>query len=267
MRNLVLSPDGKKLFAAVGSASNIGENGMAEETGRATIWEIDLASGKRRPFAAGMRNANGMAWNHSTGELWATVQERDMLGPDLVPDYLTNVPIGVQYGWPWVYWKDVIDWRVKDPMPEFLSEYARKPEYALGAHTGVLGLQFAGPGNAMGAAFANGAFVARHGSWNRKPLAGYDVVFVPFDANGNPMEALPQPVLTGFLSGKGNEARRPPGVAELGQGRRAAGQRRYRRDNLAGPRARGQAVGGAEAGGDRTHAAAARAQGRSPVAI
>ena len=209
MRNLVLSPDGTKLYVAVGSASNIGEQGMAAEAGRATIWELDLASGKRRQFAAGMRNPNGMAWNPSSGELWATVQERDMLGPDLVPDYLTNVPVGAQYGWPWVYWKDQMDWRVKDPMPAFLIEYARKPEYALGAHTAALGLLFSTRGNLMGERFVNGAFVARHGSWNRKPLSGYDVVFVPFDRNGNPL-GLPQPVLTGFLTGKGNETHGRP---------------------------------------------------------
>ncbi len=209
MRNLVLSPDGTKLYAAVGSASNIAENGIAEEQGRAAIWELDLASGKSRQFANGMRNPNGMDWNPSSGELWATVQERDMLGPDLVPDYLTNVPVGAQYGWPWVYWRNVMDWRVKPPMPEFLTEYARKPEYALGAHTAALGMTFAAAGNRMGAPFANGAFVARHGSWNRKPLSGYDVVFVAFDANGNPQGA-PQPVLTGFLSGKGNDARGRP---------------------------------------------------------
>ena len=121
MRNLLLSPDGKKLYVAVGSASNIAENGMAAEEGRAAIWEIDLASGAVRQFAGGLRNPNGMAWNPSTGELWTVVNERDMLGPDLVPDYLTNVPVGAQYGWPWVYWKDVIDWRVKDPIPSFLD--------------------------------------------------------------------------------------------------------------------------------------------------
>jgi YD repeat-containing protein len=210
MRNLALSPDGKKLYAAVGSASNIGENGMEEEVGRAAIWEIDLASGKRRQYAAGMRNPNGMAWNPSTGELWATVNERDMLGPDLVPDYLTNVPVGVQYGWPWVYWRDVFDRRVSHPMPEFLTEYARKPEYALGAHTASLGLQFSTGGNLMGEPFANGAFIARHGSWNRKPLVGYDVVFVAFDANGNPVDAKPQPVLTGFQTGKSDEVHGRP---------------------------------------------------------
>ena len=156
-----------------------------------------------------MRNPNGMAWNPSSGELWATVQERDMLGPDLVPDYLTNVPVGAQYGWPWVYWKDVIDWRVKAPMPDFLTEYARKPEYALGAHTAALGLLFSTGGNLMGDAYANGAFVARHGSWNRKPLSGYDVVFVPFDDHGNPL-GLPQPVLTGFLGKDGKDAHGRP---------------------------------------------------------
>ena len=208
MRNLLLSPDGKKLYAAVGSSSNIGDNGIAAEAGRAAIWEIDVASGKYRQFANGMRNPNGMGWNPSTGELWATVQERDMLGPDLVPDYLTTVPVGAQYGWPWVYWKDVIDWRVQYPMPEFLIEYTRKPEYGLGAHASALGLLFSG-GNRMGPNYANGAFIARHGSWNRKPLFGYDVVFVSFDANGNPL-GKPQPVLTGFLVPKGNETHGRP---------------------------------------------------------
>jgi glucose/arabinose dehydrogenase len=209
MRNLVLSPDGKQLFVAVGSASNIGENGMALEARRAAILELNLTTGNSRIYASGMRNPNGMAWNPSTGELWATVNERDMLGPDLVPDYLTNVPVGVQYGWPWVYWRDVIDWRVKDPMPDFLTEYARKPEYALGAHTASLGLQFSSGGNLMGEPFANGAFIARHGSWNRKPLSGYDVVFVAFDARGNPLDK-PQPVLTGFQTGEGNKVRGRP---------------------------------------------------------
>ena len=209
MRNLVLSPDASKLYVAVGSSSNIGEDGMKQEEGRAAIWEIDVASGSVRPFAGGMRNPNGMAWNPSSGELWATVQERDMLGPDLVPDYLTNVPIGAQYGWPWVYWKDEMDWRVKEPIPNFLTEYTRKPEYALGAHVGALGLLFSSGGNLMGESYANGAFVARHGSWNRKPLSGYDVVFIAFDANGNP-QGMPQPLLTGFLTGEGDEARGRP---------------------------------------------------------
>jgi YD repeat-containing protein len=212
MRNLLLSPDGKELYVAVGSASNIAENGHAVEQGRAAIWQIDLVSGKARQYAGGLRNPNGMAWNPSTGELWTVVNERDMLGPDLVPDYLTNVPIGAQYGWPWVYWKDVVDERVDTVMPEYMIEYTRKPEYALGAHTAPLGLVFLRGGERLGPAFANGAVIARHGSWNRKPPAGYDVVFVRFDANGNP-RGLPQPVLTGFLTDDGNARGRPTWLA------------------------------------------------------
>ena len=208
MRNLLLAPDGKHLYVAVGSSSNIGDNGMAAEEGRAAIWEFDLASGRQRQFAGGLRNPNGMAWNPSTGELWTVVNERDMLGPDLVPDYLTNVPVGAQYGWPWVYWKDVIDWRVEAPMPDFLTEYTRKPEFALGPHTAALGLTFVTGGQRMGPDYANGAFIARHGSWNRTPPSGYDVVFVRYDANGNPL-GLPQPVLTGFLTAKGETHGRP----------------------------------------------------------
>lgn len=209
MRNLVLSPDGKQLYAAVGSATNIADEGMEAESGRAAIWEIDTATGRRRPFAAGMRNPNGLAWNPSTGEMWATVQERDMLGPDLVPDYLTNVPVGAQYGWPWVYWKDKFDERVTWPMDSYMLEYTRKPEYALGAHVSALGLQFATAGNRLGERYANGAFVARHGSWNRKPLSGYDVVFVAFDANGNP-RGKPINVLSGFLEKSGDKAHGRP---------------------------------------------------------
>lgn len=212
MRNLLLSPDGKKLYIAVGSASNIGEGGMDQEAGRAAIWEYDLATGSRRQYAGGLRNPNGMGWNPSTGELWTVVNERDQIGPDLVPDYLTNVPVGAQYGWPWVYWKDQLDWRVDYPIPDFLTEYTRKPEYAVGAHTAPLGLVFANGGQILGPDFANGAFIARHGSWNRKPLVGYDVVFVRFDANGNP-QGLPVPVLTGFLTGKGDTHGRPVWLA------------------------------------------------------
>ncbi len=212
MRNLILSPDGKALYAAVGSATNIGEQGMALEAGRAAIWQLDLATGRARQFANGMRNPNGLAWNPSTGELWSVVNERDQLGPDLVPDYLTNVPIGAHYGWPWVYWKDQEDERVIAAAPDYFDDYVRKPEYALGSHVAPLGLAFATGGHRLGDAFANGAFIARHGSWNRHPLSGYDVVFVKFDANGNPL-GLPMPVLTGFLNGTGDTRGRPTWLA------------------------------------------------------
>jgi glucose/arabinose dehydrogenase len=209
MRSLLLSPDGKTLYVGVGSATNIGDNGMAAEARRAGILEINLATGHPRQYAGGMRNPNGMGWNPSTGELWAVVQERDMLGSDLVPDYLTNVPVGAEYGWPWIYWKKNLDDRVEAPMPDFMMDYTRKPEYAMGAHTAVLGMVFASGGERMGDGFANGAFIARHGSWNRKPLSGYDVVYVPFDANGNP-QGLPKPVLTGFLAADGSGAHGRP---------------------------------------------------------
>ena len=194
MRNLVLNADGTELYVAVGSASNIGEKGMEIEEGRAAIWEVDVATGAKRLFAQGLRNANGLDWNPSTGELWTTVNERDMLGPDLVPDYLTNVPVGAHYGWPWIYWKKYDDDRVTAPAPIYIDDYVRKPEYGLGSHTAPLGLAFLRGGERMGSIFTNGAFIARHGSWNREPLVGYDVVFVAFDANGNPL-GKPVPVL------------------------------------------------------------------------
>ena len=212
MRNLILSPDGKNLYVAVGSASNIGENGMDREKGRAAIWEIDLATGHGRQFASGLRNPNGLAWNPAIGELWTVVNERDMLGPDLVPDYLTNVPIGAQYGWPWYYWKDQRDRRVDSFSPEFIEEYIRKPEYGLGAHVAPLGLLFDNGGVRLGAGFANGAFIARHGSWNRSPPSGYDVVFVKFDDHGNPL-GKPVPLLSGFLTADGNTHGRPTWLA------------------------------------------------------
>lgn len=213
-RNLALRPDGAKLYVAVGSASNIGEGGMEIEQGRAAIHEIDLATGKSRLFAGGLRNPNGLDFNPWTGELWTTVNERDMLGSDLVPDYLTNVPVGAQYGWPWVYWRDNFDERVPrdNPPPNFLTEYTRRPEYAMGPHVAALGLVFTGEGNRMGSPFAQGAFVARHGSWNRKPAAGYDVVFVKFDARGNPT-GKPIAVLTGFLNDNGTTKGRPAWLA------------------------------------------------------
>lgn len=213
MRNILLSRDGHMLYAAVGSASNIGERGMEIEKGRAAIWEKNLyKDGYPRQFAQGLRNPNGMAWNPSTGELWTVVNERDQLGPDLVPDYLTNVPVGAHYGWPWVYWKKHDDDRVTTPPPEYFDDFVRKPEYALGAHVAALGLAFVNGGERMGPNYANGAFIARHGSWNRVPLSGYDVVFVKFDANGNP-QGKPLPVLTGFLTGNGKTHGRPTWVA------------------------------------------------------
>lgn len=212
MRNLLLSPDASKLYVAVGSASNIGERGMQAEEGRALIWEYDLKTKTRRVFGAGLRNPNGLAWSPWSGELWTTVNERDMLGSDLVPDYLTNVPVGVQYGWPWVYWKNNIDQRVTAPMPQFLTEYTRRPEYALGPHVAALGLVFSQGGARLGARFQQGAFIAEHGSWNRNPRSGYEVVYVPFDARGNP-QGRPVPVLTGFLTGDGKTHGRPTWVA------------------------------------------------------
>ena len=212
MRNIVPSPDGTKLYVTVGSASNIGEGGMEAETNRAAIHEFDIAGGGSRPFAMGLRNPNGLAWNPWSGELWTTVNERDMLGSDLVPDYLTNVPVGAQYGWPWLYWGDLVDERVEAPMPNFLVEYTRRPEYALGPHVAALGLAFTRQGSTMGPGFDHGAFVARHGSWNRKPAAGYDVVFVRFDQRGNPV-GKPVQVLQSFLKNDDETRGRPTWVA------------------------------------------------------
>jgi glucose/arabinose dehydrogenase len=212
MRNLLLSPDGSKLYVTVGSASNIGEGGMDKEEGRAAIYEVDLKTGQSREFGGGMRNPNGLAWNPWTGELWTTVNERDQLGSDLPPDYLTNVPIGAQYGWPWLYWGDKVDERVDAPMPNFLTSYSRRPEYALGPHVAALGLAFTKGGTMLGDNFAHGAFVARHGSWDRKPPSGYDVVYVPFDKLGNPT-GKPVTVLASFLAGNGKTHGRPTWVA------------------------------------------------------
>jgi len=211
MRNLLLSDDGKKLYITVGSASNIAEGGIEAERGRAAIHELDLASGRSRIFGSGLRNPNGLAWNPWSGELWTTVNERDQLGSDLVPDYLTNVPVGVTYGWPWFYWGENVDERVDAPMPNFLVEYTRTPEFALGPHVAALGLTFTREGSRMGDAFGQGAFIARHGSWNRKPRAGYDVVFVKFDERGNPV-GKPVSVLKGFLAGEGETHGRPAWV-------------------------------------------------------
>jgi glucose/arabinose dehydrogenase len=192
----------------VGSNSNVGENGMDEEEGRAAIWEVDVATGEKRLFATGLRNPNGLAWNPDTGELWTVVNERDELGDDLVPDYLTSVKEGAFYGWPYSYFGQNVDERVEPPRPDLVAK-AIAPDYALGAHVAALGLTFA-EGAQLGPRFENGAFVGLHGSWNRDPRSGYKVIFVPF-TDGEP-DGMPIDVLTGFLFQ--DEARgRPVGVA------------------------------------------------------
>ncbi len=208
-KNLLPSADGSKLYVTVGSNSNIGENGIENEEGRAAIWEVDTKSGAHRVFASGLRNPNGLAWEPGTGRLWTVVNERDELGNDLVPDYLTAVEDGAFYGWPWSYYGQHVDTRVQPQRPEMVAK-ARKPDYALGSHVAPLGLAM-GDGKVLGGRMGPGAFVGNHGSWNRKPPSGYDVVFIPF-TNGQPTGA-PQKLLTGFLTASGEARGRPVGVA------------------------------------------------------
>jgi glucose/arabinose dehydrogenase len=182
-KNLIASPDGSKLYVAVGSNSNVAENGIEQEEGRAAIWQVDLKTGAKRLYASGLRNPVGMAWEPATGKLWVVVNERDGLGSDLVPDYMTAVRDGGFYGWPYSYFGPNLDERAKPPRPD-LAATAIKPDYALGPHTASLGLVFAN-GRTVSDAFGPGMFVGRHGSWNRKPYSGYKVIFVPF-ANGVP---------------------------------------------------------------------------------
>ena len=207
-KSLVASADGTKLYVGVGSNSNIGENGMAEEEGRAAIHEIDIATGAQRIFASGLRNPVGLAWQPDSDALWVAVNERDELGNDLVPDYMTSVRDGGFYGWPYSYYGQTVDARVQPQDPAKVAS-AIAPDYALGAHTASLGLTFY-EGTAFPAAYSHGAFVGQHGSWNREPKAGYKVVFVPF-ANGSPSGA-PQDFLTGFLNDEGEAMGRPVGV-------------------------------------------------------
>ena len=207
-KNLVASPDGKRLYVSVGSNSNVGEGGMEQEEGRAAIWEITRATGKGRLFATGLRNPVGMAFNPQSGMLWTSVNERDELGNDLVPDYMTSVKDGAFYGWPYSYYGQNVDTRVTPPRPELVAK-ATVPDYALGAHTASLGLAFYD--GALLPAFKNGALIGQHGSWNRKPHAGYKLIYVPF-AKGKP-NGPPQDVLTGFLSPEGRAWGRPVGVA------------------------------------------------------
>ncbi len=207
-KDLTASPDGSKLYATVGSNSNIGENGIEAETNRAAVLEVDRASGKWRVFAFGLRNPNGPSWQPQSGALWVTVNERDELGNDLVPDYMTSVKDGGFYGWPYSYYGQHVDDRVSPQRPDLVAK-AIAPDYALGAHTASLGLTF-NTGNLFPPEMAGGAFVGQHGSWNRKPRAGYKVIFVPF-ADGKPA-GKPQDVLTGFLSDNGEAQGRPVGV-------------------------------------------------------
>jgi glucose/arabinose dehydrogenase len=208
-KNIIATPDGSKLYATTGSNSNVAENGMPAEDGRAAIYEIDRASATKRLFATGLRNPNGMAWAPGTNVLWTVANERDELGDDLVPDYLTSVRDGAFYGWPWSYYGQHVDDRVKPPRPDMVAR-AIAPDYALGAHVAALGLVAAAQ-TALPAPFSNGMFIGEHGSWNRKPPVGYKVVFVPF-ANGRPA-GTPVDVLTGFVNDQGEAAGRPVGVA------------------------------------------------------
>jgi glucose/arabinose dehydrogenase len=208
-KSLIASADGKRLYVGVGSNSNVSEKGMQEEVDRAAILEIDPAAGTRRVFASGLRNPVGLAWETDTGALWTSVNERDELGSDLVPDYMTSVKPGAFYGWPYSYW-GIVDKRPNPKRPDLVAA-ALKPDYALGPHAGSLGLA-SSKGNRLAERFANGMFVGQHGSWNRKPFSGYQVIFVPF-ANGRPTGDLPIPVLTGFLDDEGHARGRPVGVA------------------------------------------------------
>ena len=213
-KSLIASPDGSKLYVGVGSNSNVAEHGLHEEEGRAAIWEIDPQSGRTRIFASGLRNPVGMAWVPETGALWAAVNERDELGSDLVPDYMTSVRDGGFYGWPYSYFGAHLDPRVEPQRPELVAT-AIQPDYALGPHTASLGLAYS---NARGLppAFVQGMFVGQHGSWNRKPFSGYKVVFVPF-RDGRP-SGMPVDVLTGFITEDGDARGRPVGVAIDKQG-------------------------------------------------
>jgi glucose/arabinose dehydrogenase len=207
-KNIVASKDGKLLYVSVGSNSNVGENGMEMEEGRAAIWEFNRATGKGRVFASGLRNPVGMAWNPQSGVLWTSVNERDELGNDLVPDYMTSVKDGAFYGWPYSYYGQHVDTRIQPQNPELVAK-AIAPDYALGSHTASLGLAFYD--GALFPAFKNGALIGQHGSWNRKPFAGYKLIYVPF-ADGKP-SGTPQDVLTGFVSADGHANGRPVGVA------------------------------------------------------
>ena len=208
-KNIIASKDGAKLYATVGSNSNVAENGMDKEVNRAAILEIDLATKATRLFASGLRNPNGMGWEPTTGVLWTVVNERDELGSDLVPDYLTSVKDGGFYGWPYAYYGKHVDERVKPPRPDLVAK-AIVPDYALGNHVAPLGMAFY-EGTLLPTQYAGGAFIGQHGSWNRTPLNGYNLVFVPFQ--GGKPNGPPRDILTGFVNKDGDAYGRPVGVA------------------------------------------------------
>ena len=210
-RNVIADPDGKTLYVTVGSSSNIGENGMEREKYRANILQVYPEAKTFRVYAAGLRNPNGLAFEPHSKQLWTTVNERDMIGSDLAPDYMSQIELGDHFGWPWYYWGGYPDKRVEPTNPA-LQEYSKRPDYALGPHVAALGLAFAGDAK-LGSNFANGAFVGEHGSWNRSPVSGYKVVYIPFGVNGFPTKgARPVDVLTGFLNKDGDAHGRPVGV-------------------------------------------------------
>ncbi len=208
-KNVIANRDGSRLYVTVGSNSNVGENGMENEVNRAAILEVDPATGRSRLFASGLRNPNGLDWQPQSGTLWTAVNERDELGSDLVPDFMTSVQDGAFYGWPYSYYGQHVDARVKPQRPDLVAR-SLAPDYALGTHTASLGLVFY-RGSLLPQRYAGGAFIGQHGSWNRKPRSGYKVIFVAF-ANGRPVGA-PEDVLTGFVNAQGDALGRPVGVA------------------------------------------------------
>ncbi|MEP9319443.1 sorbosone dehydrogenase family protein [Pseudomonas sp. LABIM340] len=208
-KNILASPDGRYLYATVGSNSNVGENGLDAEKNRAAILQIDLSNRNVRVFASGLRNPNGLGWEPNSGALWTAVNERDELGNDLVPDYMTSVKDGGFYGWPWSYYGQHVDKRVEPPRPDRVAE-ALVPDYALGAHTASLGLAFY-QGSLLPERYRGGVFIGQHGSWNRKPRSGYQVVFIPF--GGGKPNGQPVTVLDGFINDNDEAMGRPVGVA------------------------------------------------------
>lgn len=212
-KDLALSPDGRYLYASVGSNSNAAENGIEAEKGRAAIWQVDRKTGASQVYASGLRNPNGLAFNPQSGELWAVVNERDELGPNLVPDYMTSVKEGAFYGWPWSYYGNHVDPRIRPQRPDMV-EKAIPPDYALSSHVAPLGLVFTA-NSALPLQYRNGAFVGQHGSWNRDAFNGYRVAYIPFE-NGKPAGKA-RAVVTGFIDG-GKAHGRPVGVAIDGTG-------------------------------------------------